>query len=114
MCPYPQQLAATRTEGIQRVISKKFAVAIILGSLAAPSIMLAQQSHADAKAEQDAHHHTKAKVVGGSAAGGAATGAVVGGPVGAVAGAGIGAVGGVVANKARKHHGIKKKEHEER
>ena len=96
---------------------KAMAAAVTLGAVLAPMAALAQQSHADAKAEQEAkdrRHHTKAKVVGGSAAGGAATGALVGGPVGAVVGAGIGAGGGLVANKIRKHHGIKKKEHEER
>lgn len=88
---------------------------VILASMLAPLALTAQQTHADAKAEQeakDARHHTKAKVVGGSAAGGAATGAMVGGPVGAVVGAGVGAGGGLVANKIRKHHGIKKKEKE--
>ncbi len=92
------------------------AATLTLASVLAPLAAVAQQSHADAKAEQEAkdrHHHTKAKVVGGSAAGGAATGALVGGPVGAVVGAGVGAGGGLVANKIRKHHGIKKKEHEE-
>ena len=75
---------------------------------------LAQSVHARAKAQQEAHdrrHHTKAKIVGSSAAGGAVTGALVGGPVGAVVGAGIGAGGGVIANKIRKHHGIRKKMH---
>jgi hypothetical protein len=72
-----------------------------------------QESHAEAKAQveaHDAHHHNKAKIVGASAAGGAATGAVVGGPVGAVVGGGVGAVGGVVGNKIRKHHSIKQRE----
>ncbi len=95
---------------------KTMAATITLAGVLVPMVAMAQQSHADAKAEQEAkdhRHHTKAKVVGGSAAGGAATGALVGGPVGAVVGAGVGAGGGLVANKARKHHGIKKKEHEE-
>ena len=96
---------------------KSMAAAATLAALLSPLAAMAQQSHADAKAEQEAkdrHHHTKAKVVGGSAAGGAATGALVGGPVGAVVGAGVGAGGGLIGNKIRKHHGIKKKEHEER
>jgi len=96
---------------------KHIAATATLAALMAPMAVLAQQTHSEAKAEQEAHdrhHHTKAKIVGGSAAGGAATGALIGGPVGAVVGAGVGAGGGVVANKIRKHHGIKKKEHEER
>ena len=39
--------------------------------------------------------------------------ALAGGPVGAVVGAGVGAGGGVVANKIRKHHSIKKRQHTE-
>ncbi|MGI4756190.1 MAG: hypothetical protein ACRYGF_04995 [Janthinobacterium lividum] len=96
---------------------KRTAAALTLAGVLSPLAAMAQQTHAEAKAEQEAkdrHHHTKAKLVGGSAAGGAATGALVGGPVGAVVGAGIGAGGGLIGNKIRKHHGIKKKEHEER
>lgn len=90
--------------------------ALLAAILVAPLAVVAQESHADAKAQveaRDAHHHNKAKIVGGSAAGGAAVGAMAGGPVGAVVGAGIGAGSGVVANKVRKHHSIKKREHTE-
>jgi len=82
-------------------------VAFLTGTLAA------QESHADAKAQVEAHdakHHNKAKIVGGSAAGGAVAGAAIAGPAGAVVGGGVGAVGGVLGNKARKHHSIKKRE----
>jgi outer membrane lipoprotein SlyB len=92
---------------------KQVAAGLILAGVLAPMAAMAQESHADAKAQveaKDKRHHNKAKIVGGSAAGGAATGALVGGPVGAVVGGGIGAVGGVVGNKARKHHSIKKRE----
>jgi hypothetical protein len=81
--------------------------------LAMPLSVIAQESHEDAKAQveaHDAHHHNKAKIVGGSAVGGAAVGAVYGGPVGAVVGAGVGAGGGLIANKIRKHHSIKKRQ----
>ena len=87
--------------------------ALMAGVLAAPLALLAQESHADAKAQVEAHdakHHNKAKLVGGGAAGGAAVGAATGGPVGAVVGAGVGAGAGVVGNKARKHHSIKQRE----
>ncbi len=95
---------------------RHLAAAAVLAGVLSPLAAITQQTHADAKAEveaRDKQHHNKAKIVGGSAAGGAATGALVGGPVGAVVGAGVGAGGGVIANKARKHHSIKKKEHEE-
>ncbi|MFC6646410.1 hypothetical protein ACFQBQ_12605 [Granulicella cerasi] len=71
------------------------------------------REHEEAKHAQersDARHHTKAKVVGGSAAGGAVIGAVAGGPKGALIGAGVGAGGGLLANKARKDHDVKKRE----
>lgn len=88
-------------------------IALSAAVLAMPLGIIAQESHEDAKAQveaRDHHHHNKAKIVGGSAAGGAAVGAMAGGPVGAVVGAGVGATGGVVANKIRKHHSIKKRE----
>jgi len=77
----------------------------------------AAQRHARAVRSQRAHdrrHHTTAKVVGGSAAGGAVIGAVAGGGKGALIGGGIGAVGGLVANKIRKDQGVKKREEEGR
>ncbi len=93
---------------------RKLAGSAIVAVMLAPLNMLAQESHADAKAQVEAHdaqHHNKAKIVGGSAAGGAVVGAAAGGPVGAVVGAGVGAGGGVVANKIRKHHSIKHRMH---
>ena len=86
---------------------------LLTAMLMTPLGAWAQESHEDAKAqveERDHHHHNKAKIVGGSAAGGAAVGAMAGGPAGAVVGAGVGAGAGVVANKVRKHHSIKKRE----
>jgi phage tail tape-measure protein len=92
---------------------KLASAALLAAMVAGPLSAYAQESHAEAKAQverHDRHHHTKAKIVGGSAAGGAVVGAAAGGPVGAVVGAGVGATGGVVANKIRKHHEIKKRE----
>src|ERR1700755_3555553 len=92
------------------------ATAVVAAMLATPLASLAQISHYDAKREQeyhDAHHHTKAKIVGGSAVGGAVVGGLLGGPKGAVIGAGVGAGGGVLANKARKHHDIQQRERHE-
>lgn len=99
-----------------RISATATTATFLMGALLlTPLTAFAQESHEDAKAQveaRDRHHHNKAKIVGGSAAGGAAVGAVAGGPVGAVVGAGVGAGGGVVANKIRKHHSIKKREKE--
>ena len=93
---------------------KRMSATVALGAmLLSPLGVLGQaMSHARAKRlqeAQDRRHHHKAKIVGSSAAGGAVTGALVGGPVGAVVGAGVGAGGGVIANKIRKHRGIRHK-----
>ena len=98
-------------------VKKMISTVLFAAMVSAPMAMLAQtqEDHDIAKAQvehKDKHHHNKAKIVGGSAAGGAAVGAVAGGPVGALVGAGVGAGGGVVANKIRKHHSIKKQEKE--
>ena len=91
----------------------------LAGALIAPIASLAQYTqseHDRAKYQQerhDARHHTKAKVVGGSAVGGAVVGGLVGGGKGAAIGAGAGAGAGLLANKARKDNGIKKKEQRE-
>ena len=96
---------------------KKFTGQVVVAAmLLAPVGVLAQHSdqyeHAKhVQEEHDAHHHTKAKIVGGSAVGGAVVGGLVGGPKGAVIGAGVGAGGGLVANHARKQHDIHKREH---
>lgn len=97
------------TKAAKRVL----AVAVAAATLALPMTMRAQESHEDAVAQaraHDAHHHTKAKFVGGGAVGGALVGAKVGGPVGAVVGAGAGAVGGAALNKAHRHHEVKQRE----
>jgi len=91
--------------------------AIAAIALSLPLAIHAQESHEDAVAQthrHDAHHHTKAKFVGGGAVGGAIIGAKVGGPVGAVVGAGAGAGAGLLANKAHRHHEIKSREHHDR
>jgi hypothetical protein len=75
-----------------------------------------QREHERAKAAQDAHdrrHHNTAKTVGGVAAGGALIGALAGGGKGALIGGAAGAGTGVVADKIRKHHGVKKRERRE-
>ena len=94
-------------------LNKFAAIALSAAVFSMPLSVLAQESHEDAKAQverHDAHHHNKAKIVGGSAVGGALIGAKVGGPGGALVGAGVGAGGGLVANHIRKHHAIKERE----
>lgn len=74
------------------------------------------QRHERAKRAQIAHdhrHHTGAKIVVGSAAGGAVAGALLGGGKGALIGGAVGAGGGAVANKVREKRAIKKRERRE-
>jgi uncharacterized protein YcfJ len=98
---------------------KSIAVGTIFAtSLTQPIIAVAQTQvqHREAQREQDAHdkrHHNTAKVVGGSAAGGAVVGGLMGGGKGAVVGGAVGAGGGVVADKVRKHEGVKKRERQD-
>jgi hypothetical protein len=92
--------------------------AIFATILSQPIVALAQTQvqHREAQREQDAHdkrHHNTAKVVGGSAAGGAVGGGLMGGGKGALIGGAAGAGGGVVADKIRKHNGVKKRERQD-
>src|ERR1700680_3784086 len=98
-----------------KLIAGHLALAVILTQ---PLVGLAQTQaqHREAQREQDAHdkrHHNTAKVVGGSAAGGAVVGGLMGGGKGALIGGVVGAGGGVVADKVRKHNGVKKRERQE-
>ena len=71
------------------------------------------ESYHRAKRQQhysDARHHTKAKIVGGSAAGGAVVGGLLGGGKGALIGAGAGAGGGLIANHAREKNDVRKRQ----
>ena len=77
----------------------------------------AQRRHrraVEAQKESDHQHHTGAKIVGGSAVGGAVIGGLAGGGKGALIGGAVGAGGGAIANKARTHHDIKKREEAQR
>lgn len=72
-----------------------------------------QDAHDRAEREQtqqDHRKHTGAKVVGGTAAGGAVLGALAGGGKGALIGGAAGAGAGAVANKVRKDKAVKKRE----
>jgi hypothetical protein len=74
---------------------------------------VSQSEHDRAQAAQDAHdkrHHNTAKTVGGTAAAGALIGGVAGGGKGLLIGGAVGAGTGVVADKIRKHRGVKKRE----
>ena len=75
-----------------------------------------ESEHERAKAAQDSHdkrHHNTAKTVGGTAAAGALIGGLAGGGKGALIGGAAGAGTGVVADKIRKHRGVKKRERRE-
>ncbi len=87
-----------------------FAAGLSLLPLAANSQV---ESYHHAKRQQhysDARHHTKAKIVGGSAAGGALVGGLLGGGKGALIGAGAGAGGGLIANHAREKRDVRKRQ----
>lgn len=89
----------------------------LIGMLSLPISGTAQTSsqrrHERAKQAQTAHdhsHHTGAKIVVGSAAGGAVVGGLLGGGKGALIGGAAGAGGGAIANKIRVDKGVKKRE----
>jgi outer membrane lipoprotein SlyB len=77
---------------------------------------VSQSGHDRAEREQtekDHSNHTGAKIVGGSAAGGAVVGALAGGGKGALIGGAVGAGGGAIANKVRKDKAVKNREQRE-
>jgi outer membrane lipoprotein SlyB len=77
---------------------------------------VSQSAHDRAEQEQtekDHRNHTGAKIVGGSAAGGAVVGALAGGGKGALIGGAVGAGGGAIANKVRKDKAVKDREQRE-
>lgn len=90
--------------------------AFLLTALLSAPLAVGGQTYADhekakrAQERSDARHHTKAKVVGGTAAGGAVVGALAGGGKGALIGGAAGAGGGLVANKVRKDRDVRRRE----
>ena len=64
----------------------------------------------DSQRAHDHAHHTGAKIVVGSAAGGAVVGGLLGGGKGALIGGALGAGGGAVANKVRVNKGVHARE----
>jgi uncharacterized protein YcfJ len=92
--------------------AQTFALAAMLASTLP---LVAQDSYEHHRAERaqtrsDHRHHTGAKIVGGSAAGGAVIGALAGGGKGALIGGAVGAGGGAIANHVRKQNDVKKRE----
>lgn len=101
----------------QRLTTLAVAVTLSLPSIAFAQYSSAQARHDRAKRSQTAHdhrHHTGAKIVVGSAAGGAVAGALLGGGKGALIGGAIGAGGGAIANKVRVDKGVNAREREGR
>lgn len=96
-------------------IRKTISHVLLSATLISPLGLAAQTARQHAAAERaqtasDHQHHTGAKIVGGSAAGGAVIGALAGGGKGAVIGGLIGAGGGAVANHVRKQKRVRRRE----
>jgi hypothetical protein len=111
---HPMYMKVEKTMILQRAL-----ILLTLGSVFALPLSAnaqetaAQRRHRHAVAAQkasDHQHHTGAKIVVGSAAGGAVVGGLMGGGKGALIGGAVGAGGGALANKAREHHDVKKRE----
>jgi hypothetical protein len=88
-------------------------LSLLIGAFSLP--LAAQTTYQHDRAERaqtrsDHRHHTGAKIVGGSAAGGAVVGAIAGGGKGALIGGAVGAGGGAIANHVRKQNDVKKRE----
>lgn len=104
------------------LLPRRFAIIALSALLSIPNMAKAQYRsseirHDRAKRSQTAHdhrHHTGAKIVGGSAAGGAVAGALLGGGKGALIGGAVGAGGGAIANKVRVDKGVNAREREGR
>ena len=98
-------------------IKRTASMVALAGVMALPISATAQSADRQrAEAQQtaiDHHHHTGAKIVGGSAVGGAVVGGLLGGPKGALIGAGAGAAGGAVVNHVRHKKAVKKRERRE-
>lgn len=98
--------------------SNVLATTLLSFTFLAPAVSVAQYSHREAdhheaeraQTRSDHRHHTGAKIVGGSAAGGAVVGALAGGGKGALIGGAVGAAGGGIANHVRKENDVKKRE----
>ena len=99
-------------------IQRSLAFLCLAGTLAVPFSVNAQETYAqrrhrhavEAQRRSDHHHHTGAKIVGGSAVGGAVVGGLVGGGKGALIGGALGAGGGAIANKARENKDVRQRE----
>ena len=91
------------TMKLSKVVSSLTLVSVLALPLAGISQTSAQRHRraVDAQRASDHAHHTGAKVVVGSAAGGAVVGGLLGGGKGALIGGALGAGGGAVANKVR-------------
>lgn len=98
------------------MITNKIAAMAVLTSLLGLPLAAGAQTYSEHRAavraqeRSDARHHTKAKVVGGSAAGGAVIGGLAGGGKGALIGGALGAGGGLLANKVRKDKDVRRRE----
>ena len=96
-----------------RFVTWVAAAVLFVAPFVSPAQGSYQSRHARAKAAQrrsDHRHHTGAKIIGGSAAGGAVVGALAGGGKGALIGGAAGAGGGAIANKVRSDRDVRARE----
>jgi uncharacterized protein YcfJ len=110
------------TTNLNRTAAYLIAASVLALPISAPAqdyamlhqVTQAQHDRAEREqTEKDHKHHTGAKVVGGTAAGGAVVGALAGGGKGALIGGAAGAGAGAIANKVRKDKAVKKREQRE-
>lgn len=101
---------------LKKIVSTVSLATMLAVPLSGVAQYSAAERHRRAVASQRAHdhqHHTGAKVVVGSAAGGAVVGGLLGGGKGALIGGALGAGGGAVANHVRVRRGVRARERSE-
>jgi|GEM_PF-1090247 len=101
---------------VQKLLSGLMLASLLAVPLTGTAQYSSAERHRRAVASQRAHdhqHHSGAKVVVGSAAGGAVVGGLLGGGKGALIGGALGAGGGAVANHVRVKRGVRTRERNE-
>jgi len=108
--PGPLQHEKENVMNVKSIAARAVFASLLITPFAGAQTYYQHRAAVRAQERSDAHHHTKAKVVGGSAVGGAVVGGLMGGGKGALIGAGVGAGGGLLANKVRKDKDVRRRE----